>query len=295
MFINEHKHMWPIRLMCKVFDVHPSGYYAWVQRPEREPTDEERALLKAMRAIHTNQKHTVGSRRMVEELRREHMHIGRHKARRLMREDGMHVKRTPRFKRVSTTDSVHDHPVAENILNRNFDVDTPNAVWSCDITYIRTVHGFVYLAIVMDLFSRRVIGWHVAETMTQQLTITALWKAWKNRKHATGMIIHSDRGVQYAAEGYRHFLTHYCKATQSMSRKGNCWDNAPVESFFSTLKIEEFEEIEFRDLEHVRRQAWHYIENVYNRRRLHSTLGYKTPVDFEGAYIRKQRLTSTGV
>jgi len=141
----------------------------------------------------------------------------------------------------------------------------------------------------MDLFSRRIIGWHLSETITQQLTITALWKAWKNRAYATGMLIHSERGSQYAAAGYRQFLTDYCKATQSMSRKGNCWDNAPVESFFATLKTEEFNDINFVDLEHLKRQAAHYIENIYNRRRLHSTLGYTTPVDFENNYFRNQK------
>ncbi|MBZ0194174.1 MAG: integrase core domain-containing protein, partial [Deltaproteobacteria bacterium] len=123
----------------------------------------------------------------------------------------------------------------------------------------------------------------------QQLTITALWKAWKNRSYATGMLIHSDRGSQYAATGYRQFLTDYCKATQSMSRKGNCWDNAPLESFFATLKTEEFNDINFVDLEHVQRQAAHYIENIYNRRRLHSTLEYSTPVDFENNDVRNQK------
>lgn len=295
MFIHEHRRQWPIVVMCQVLSVHPSGYYAWLRRPASEPSAEERALLLAMREIHTVRKQTVGSRRMVEELAIRQLRAGRDKVRRLMREDGMRVKRTPRYRGVQTTDSNHEHPVAENLLGQDFTATAPNQKWSCDITYIRTRRGFVYLAIVMDLFSRRIIGWHVSDTMTQQLTIVALWKAWTRRKQPTGMIVHSDRGKQYAANGYRMFLANYCKAQQSMSRKGNCWDNAPVESFFATLKIEEFEAFEFRDLEHVRYHAAHYIDHVYNQQRLHSTLGYITPSQYEGAYFRQLRLTNSRV
>lgn len=289
MFINNHRHCWPVRLQCYVLQVSASGYYAWLKRPEPQLSDDERKLVRAMREIDEKSNHTFGSRRMYKELRRGNLVAGRHKMRRLMREDGIRVKRTPRRALVQTTDSQHQHPVADNRLNRNFTVTKPNTVWAADITYVQTNAGYVYLAVVMDLFSRRIIGWHLSETITQQLTITALWKAWKNRSYATGMLIHSDRGSQYAAAGYRQFLTDYCKATQSMSRKGNCWDNAPVESFFATLKTEEFNDINFVDLEHLKRQAAHYIENIYNRRRLHSTLGYTTPVDFENNYFRNQK------
>ena len=146
----------------------------------------------------------------------------------------------------------------------------------------------------MDLYSRRIIGWHLSEAIDQNLVTIAAWKAWKHRRKPTGMIMHSDRGKQYASRRYRRFLQRYCKARQSMSRKGNCRDNAPVESFFSTLKIEGLDQVVYRDIDHVRVEAWHYIE-YYNHRRLHSTLGYTTPVAFEGAYIRIQRMTKVGV
>jgi transposase InsO family protein len=250
-----------------------------------------------MRAIDKESKHSTGTRGMVQALRNRNHTVGRNRVRRLMKEDGMVAKRTPRYRRIATTNSAHDHPVAENLINRDFTPAAPNTVWSWDITYIRTQRGFVYLAIVMDLYSRRIIGWHVAEHITQRLTIVALWKAWKHRGMPAGMIIHSDRGMQYAARGYRQFLEKHCKARQSMSRKGNCWDNAPVESFFATLKIEGLDEAGFvyRDLEHVQREAWQFIEHRYNRRRLHSTLGYTTPIAFEGEYIRKQQLTTSSV
>ena len=295
MFIDEHTHQWPVRVMCKVFSVHPSGYYAWKRRPEKTPTDEERALLLEMRKIHKQSRRSAGTRTMVNNLRVVGYRVGRTRVRRLMKEDGIVAKRTPKYRRVSTTDSAHDFVVAKNHLNRNFTPEAPNKAWSCDITYIRTRGGFVYLAIVMDLYSRRIIGWHADERMTQGLTIMALWKAWKNRDMPTGMLIHSDRGKQYAADKYRKFLNNYCKARQSMSRKGNCWDNAPVESFFATLKIEGLDEHLYRDLDHVRHEAWLYIENHYNRTRLHSTLGYKSPIAYEGEYIRNQRVTKKSV
>ena len=292
MFIREQSYLWPVRVMCSVLSVHPSGYYKWLRRPASETTAEELSLLKTIREIHRKSKCTIGSRRMVEELAGKGVSVGRHRVRRLMRHDGLVVKRTPRHRGIATTDSNHRYQVSDNLLRRNFTATAPNQKWSCDITYIRTLSGFVYLAIVMDLYSRRIIGWHVSQDRTQQLTIKAVWKAWKARKQATGMIIHSDRGVEYAAHGYRNFIQRYCKAKQSMSRRGNCWDNAPVESFFATLKIEECESAPFRDLYHVQHRLGYYIEHVYNRRRLHSTLGYQTPVAFEGQFFKQLKLSS---
>ena len=233
-----------------------------------------------MRQIFTESKRAVGTRGLVENLALQGFVVGRKRVRRLMKADGKVAKRTPKARRVNTTDSRHRMPVAENLLQRNFSVASPNTVWSGDITYIRTLRGFVYVAVVMDLCSRRIIGWHVSENITQELTITALRKAWTSRKRPTGMILHSDRGVQYAAGGYRAFLEQHCKARQSMSRKGDCWDNAPVESFFATFKIEGLDLYAYDNIEVVRREAFRFIER-YNHRRLHSTLGYLTPVQFE--------------
>lgn len=215
MFIDANRKQWPVRVRCTVLEVHPSGYYAWKPRPAKTSTEEERSLLLAMRQIYKESRRATGTRGMVKELKNLKHDVGRKRVRRLMNEDGMVAKRTPRFRSVATTNSDHDHPIAENLVNRDFSQAAPNMVWSCDITYIRTRRGFVYLAVVMDLYSRRIIGWHVAEHMTQRLTLLALWKALKTRGLPTGMIMHSDRGVKYAARGYRQFVENHCSGQQS--------------------------------------------------------------------------------
>lgn len=293
MFIHEYRTQWRVTVMCHVLEVHPSGYYAWTKRPPHEMSEEERAIVMAMREIHRKSRRTNGSRRMVRELRRQGKVVGRHRIRRLMQEDGMRTVQTPR-KFVVTTDSNHSHRIAPNLLDRKFDAAEPNQKWCADFTYIQTLRGFVYLAVVMELFSRRIIGWHVADSMTQELTITALKRAMKQRGKPKHVIVHTDRGSQYAADDYRATLRSY-DGIASMSRKGDPWDNAPVESFFATLKTEGFQDTLFRDLQHVQSEALQYIENVYNRNRLHSTLDYTTPVQFERAYIRQQKLTKQSV
>jgi putative transposase len=285
----EHASQWDVGTMCRVLHVSRSGYYAWKQRPESERTEDDLKLVRTMRALFDEHGRTIGSRSMMKHLRANGYGIGRCKTRRLMREDGLVSKRTPKMRAVTTTDSNHDHPIAENVLQRQFAQSEPNRAWVSDITYIRTQRGFVYLAIVMDLYSRRIIGWHVSDTMTQELTIRAVWMAWTRRGRPAGVIVHSDRGSQYAANAYRRLLTERCRCVQSMSRKGNCWDNAPAESFFATLKMEQFEGLEIKDLEAAKYHAWYFIEIMYNNKRLHSTLGYVAPCQFEGAYIRNQK------
>lgn len=289
MFIMEHAEQWDVGTMCRVLHVSRSGYYAWKERPETERSAEELQLVRTMRALFDEHDRAMGSRRMVKCLRAAGHNIGRCKTRRLMREDGLVSKRTRKARAVTTTDTNHDHPIAENILQRRFKPSEPNRAWVCDITYIRTLRGFVYLAIVMDLYSRRIIGWHMSDTMTQEITIRALWMAWTRRGRPTGVIVHSDRGSQYAANAYRKLLVERCGCVQSMSRKGNCWDNAPAESFFATLKLEKFDGLEIKDLDAAKYYAWYFIEIMYNNKRLHSTLGYVTPCQFEGAYIRNQK------
>lgn len=293
MFIREHQKQWPVTMMCKELHVSASGYYAWTKRPECEPTEEERALLLKMRDIHTKTKHTTGSRRMRHLLRLENIVASRHRIRRLMREDGMRVVRTPRRLHPKSACTAATR-VAPNVLDRNFCATEPNQKWCADFTYIATRMGFVYLAVVMDLFSRRIIGWHVADTMSDTLTITALTQAWKSRGMPSGVLMHSDRGSQYTSDDYWATLND-CGAVVSMSRKGNPYDNAVVESFFATLKIEGLQKTRFRDLEHVQMVAWQYIENAYHRQRLHSTLDYITPVQCERAFFEEQRLTMQGV
>lgn len=250
MFIRDHGKVWPVRVMCEVLNVSPSGYYDWRKRLPGTPED-DKVLVLAIRELFSESNSTFGSRRMVRELRKRGHDVGRDRVRRLMREDGLQTKHAATKRRISTTDSNHSETIAPNLLDRNFDPAEPNQAWSCDITYIRTRAGFVFLAIVMDLYSRRIIGWAVSDEMHQGLTIRALYRAWVNRKRPTGVLIHSDRGSQYAAKAYRRLISERMRCIQSMSRKGNCWDNAPVESFFSTLKIEAIDEVLFRDLESV--------------------------------------------
>ena len=267
MFIRDHGKVWPVRVMCKVLNVSPAGYYDWRKRLPETP-EADRVLVLAIRELFAESKSSFGSRRMVRELRKKGHHVGRDRVRRLMREDGLQTKHATTKRRISTTDSNHN----------------------CDITYIRTRAGFVFLAIVMDLYSRRIIGWAVSDEMDQGLTIRALYRAWVNRKRPTGVLIHSDRGSQYAAIAYRRLISERKRCTQSMSRKGNCWDNAPVESFFSTLKIVAIDEVLFRDLESVQHTVLKYIELWYNQRRPHSRNGYVSPCELEGAFIKQRNV-----
>lgn len=289
MFIEAHKGQWPVSLMCCVLDVSRSGYHAWLRRTESSPSLDDQRLLKDMRSVFDQQRRAVGSRRMAVEMRAKGHTVGRHKVRRLMREDGMVAKRTRRKVAISTTDSSHGLDVADNKLQRQFKQQEPNKAWVCDITYVPTLAGFVYVSIVMDLFSRGIIGWNVSDTMTQQLTIEALASAWCRRGRPTGVIVHSDRGVQYAAAQYRRLLTDTCGCIQSMSRKANCWDNAPAESFFATLKTELCSDHVFTNLEDVRKHVWQFIEVYYNQQRRHSTLGNVSPKEFEDAYFRMRQ------
>lgn len=293
MFIHQHKREWPVSVMCAVLEVHPSGYYAWVQRPPSTKRDRHRTIVLEMRNHHRKSRRASGSRRLRKSLSGAGIRVGRHLLRRLMREDGIVAKRTPN-QRVTTTDSNHSHRIAPNHLNRDFQAAMPNQKWCADFTYIPTSAGFVYLAVVLDLFSRRVVGWHVADTMTQELTITALKRAMRLRKYPKNVLVHTDRGSQYAADVYRDILRGF-GGIASMSRKGDPWDNAPMESFFATLKIEAFDEITFKDVDHVRTEALQYIENEYNRSRLHSTIGYSTPVQFERAFNSNKQMTITSV
>lgn len=293
MFIHNHRTEWPVAVLCAVLEVHPSGYYAWQKRAPINRSNEERAIVIEIRNEHRRSRRSSGSRRLCKALRAVGIRVGRHRMRRLMREDGIVAKRTPR-KSVTTTDSNHSYRIAPNILNRDFSAAMPNVRWCADFTYVRTNTGFAYLAVVLDLFSRRVVGWHVAGAMTQDLTIKALRNAMRHRKNPKCVLVHTDRGSQYAADAYRDTLKSF-DGIASMSRKGDPWDNAPMESFFATLKVEAFDDIQFNDVAHVRMEAQQYIENEYNRNRLHSTLGYQSPVQFERAFFQQQQLTKQSV
>lgn len=264
--------------MCRVLEVSESGYYAWRGRPESVRSCANRKLLVHIKAVHQESDATYGSPRVQRELAAQGITCSENRVARLMREEGVEAKQVRRFK--ATTDSKHGLPVAENHLDRQFEPGEENRRWGADITYIWTQEGWLYLAVVLDLFSRRVVGWSMQPTLERRLVIDALEMALQNRKPAAGLLHHSDRGSQYASGDYQQLLSEAAMRC-SMSRKGNCWDNAPVESFFSTLKRERVHHRRYRTRAEARADIFHYIEVWYNRKRRHSSLGYLSPVDYE--------------
>ena len=266
--------------MCKVLSVSKSGYYAWLKRPESKRTGEERILLPLIRMVYTRHKKRYGSPRIADALCDEGYSVKKNRVARIMRDNGIRARGKRKFR--VTTKAGHRHPVAAHLLNRQFNVTAPNRVWVADLTYIRTAEGWLYLAAVMDLYSRRIVGWAMGKRITAELTLEALQQALSRRTVSPGLLHHSDRGSQYAAEAYQRLLQRH-GITVSMSRKGDCWDNAPMESFFATLKTELVYEETFLTREEAKLKIFEYIEAYYNRDRRHSTLGHKSPVDFENA------------
>jgi putative transposase len=277
-FIRDHHEHFPVRLMCRVLGASPSGFYDWLRRPESPRATEDRALVEKIQAVHGDSRRTYGSPRVHASLKAEGYRIGRKRVARLMRENDIRARTKRKFR--VTTDSRHDHPVAPNRLDRQFTVEAPNTVWLADLSYIWTREGWLYLAVVLDLFSRQVVGWAMDEQMPQELTLAALDMAIKRRRPLPGLMHHSDRGSQYAAGAYQKQLTEHAIVC-SMSRKGNCWDNAPMESFFHTLKTELVHHRDYQTRDEARRDIFEFIEIFYNRQRSHSTLGYLSPVQFE--------------
>lgn len=264
--------------MCRALEVSASGYYAWRSRKPSQRSIEDDTLLFKIVVIFKKMKERYGSPRIQEELRDEGCRVSRKRVERLMRLKGLRAKQTKKFK--ATTDSKHDHPVAANELGQDFEIDVPNARWVADITYVWTKQGWLYLAVVMDLFSRRIVGWQMSERMTRQLVIGALEMAIQARRPDAGLLHHSDRGSQYASADYRKLLEENGCAC-SMSRKGNCWDNAPVESFFATLKKELIHGRRFATRAQALSEIFEFIEVWYNRKRRHSALNYMSPVQYE--------------
>jgi transposase InsO family protein len=264
--------------MCKVLEVSPSGYYAWRKRPASATAQRRRRLTVIIKAIHEESRQNYGSPRVFEELQARGEPCNVKTVARIMRENDIVAKRRRKFK--VTTDSNHGLPVTENLLDRQFTVAAPNRAWVCDITYIPTWEGWLYLATVQDLFSRKIVGWSMQQRMTRQLVIDSLEMAVDRRRPKPGLLCHSDRGSQYASDDYQAVLARHGMAC-SMSRKGDCWDNAVMESFYSTLKTELIYHEIFRTRDEARRAVFEYIEMFYNRIRRHSTLGYLSPADFE--------------
>ncbi len=278
-FIEDHRHEHPVRLMCRALEVSPSGYYAWHDRPESARSAANRALLADVRRLHAQHRGRYGSPRLHAALRAEGSTVGRGRVERLMRRHGIRGVAARRF-HPATTDSRHGLPVAPDLLGQAFQVPRPNQVWLSDITYIPTDEGWLYLAAVLDLATRKVVGWAMRDNLRAELTCAALTMAAQRQRPAKGLIVHSDRGSQYASDPYRALLKGW-RMRQSMGRKGCCFDNAPMESFFHALKVELVHRRRFANREEARRALFAYLEGYYNRQRLHSALGYRTPEQAE--------------
>jgi putative transposase len=284
--VEAEKGTYPIEMMCELLEVSRSGYYAWLKRPEANRTKENKILSEHIQQIHTDSDQTYGSPRIQAALIARGLTPSRQRVVRLMKQLNIKARRKRRFK--VTTDSQHALPIADNILDRKFTTTEPDQAWVADITYIATHQGWLYLAVVVDLFSRKVVGWSMADHMRTDLVLTALDAALGQRIPAqSGLVFHSDRGSQYASSDYRNALEH-AGITCSMSRKGNCWDNAVAESFFGTLKTEFVHPRIFTTRESAKTAIAEWIEAFYNRKRLHSTIGYVSPVQFEENYWANQ-------
>jgi len=278
-FIDEHRDRWPVRLLCETLEVSPAGYYAWRQCPRSDRQQQRDALLVEIRAIHAQFKGRYGSPRIHAELVTRGHACCVNTVAKLMREAGIAAKTARKF-RCSTTDSDHDLPVAENLLDRQCNPSEANEAWVADITYIPTREGWLYLAAVEDLYSRRVVGWAMAEHMESRLVVDALAMAVQRRLPDEGLLAHSDRGSQYASEHYQRLLAKH-GITCSMSRRADCWDNAPMESFFASLKKELVHDADFATRAEARAAIVEYIEVFYNNQRRHSSLGYVSPAEYE--------------
>jgi len=276
--IQEHDRRYPIRLMCRALAVSAAGYYAWRIRPESARSVSDRTTLSVIRVIHRESRETYGSPRIWKALVTQGHRIGEHRVARLMRQDGIRAKTVTKWR--ATTQSQHRFPVAANTLERAFTVEAPNRVWAGDITYVWTLEGWLYLAVLLDLYSRRVVGWAMSQRITVELTEQALTMALAKRAPTAGLLHHSDRGSQYAATSYQRVLDEY-GLIPSMSRKGNCWDNACVESFFGTTKRELVYQRQYATRSEATQDIFEYIEVFYNRQRRHSTLGYHSPAEYE--------------
>lgn len=280
-FIQEHQNEFPVQRMCKVLSVSASGYYAWQRRPASPRAQTNEKLLPKIRAIHSQSRKTYGSPRVHAELIANGLRIGKNRVARLMRQENLRGQR--KKKQPHTTNSQHSHPVAPNRLNREFHASRPNEKWLADITYIPTAEGWLYLAVVLDLFSRRIVGWAFAASLESRLVEQAFCMAVQNRTTITGLLHHSDRGSQYAGDLYQRLLRDQ-QMQVSMSRTGNCYDNAPMESFFSTLKCEHVHSQKYPTRQEAQTDIFAYILGFYNRQRRHSSLGYLSPEEFERRY-----------
>lgn len=282
-FIHAHAGQYSVALMCSAMEVSRSGYYAWLKRPPskrvytREQADQK--LLRDVVDVHRASGGKLGQKALWARLVALGKQCGRHRVARLMRKNGLKGKKKQPF-RQHTTDSTHNLPVAPNVLKQNFIATAPNRTWTSDITYVRTLQGWLYLCVVLDLFSRRIVGWALMPTMTQELVLAALRRAIHARRPAAGLVFHSDRGSQYASHEVRQVLS-MNKMQQSMSGKGNCYDNAVTESWFAGYKAEAVPTGGYQTRAEAHISRFEHIEAFYNTIRPHSTLGYRSPAAFE--------------
>ena len=285
-WIDTQRKIYPLPVMCETLEVSISGYRAWKgggTANRKRLTDAQ--LLAVIHAIHAQIKGAYGSPRILREIRGRGFPVSKERVERLMRENGIRGRHKRRYK--ATTDSKHSLPVAPNRLDRNFSPSAPNRAWGADLTYVWTDEGWLYLAIVLDLFNREIVGWSIKPRMTADIVTDALTMAWFRRRPASGLIHHSDRGSQYASLVFQEKLKDYGMVC-SMSRKGNCWDNAPTESFFNSLKNERVHGTRYATRAEAIADLFDYIEVFYNRSRRHSTLGYKSPTQFLQNWIKTQ-------
>jgi putative transposase len=286
-FISVEKACTPVSVLCRVLEVTRSGFYAWLSRePSAHEIDDEKLAIE-IAAIHKASRETYGSPRVQAELRAKGFDVSRKRVARIMSQLGLEGRRKRPFR--GTTDSKHNLPVAENVLDRKFEVDSPDVAWVTDITYVWTAEGWLYLAAILDLFSRRVVGLAMSERIDRELVLEALRVAIGRRTPNLGLVHHSDRGSQYASGDYQQALDQL-GVVCSMSRKGNCWDNAVAESFFATLKTECIYRRRFATRAEARKAIFEFVEVFYNRRRRHSTIGYMTPTEFEMKFIEEKKL-----
>ncbi len=276
--INRHRDAYPVRMMCGALKVSRSGYYAWRKRPESDRASTDRSLTDSIREIYRDSKGVYGAVKIRAELKAQGQPYGRHKIARLMRLVGLKGCPSRRFKTTTRSDPGHDK--AKNLLEQDFTAKAPDHRWASDITFINTQQGWLYLAVVMDLYSRRIIGWSMARWISRHLVIDALNMALGAREPTDQLIHHSDRGAQYTSDDFRDALARH-GIQCSMSGRGNCYDNAVVESFFGLLKRERVNRVRYRTREEARADIFDYIECFYNRKRRHSYVGYIGPADYE--------------
>jgi len=281
-YIHAEKAHFSVAALCRNFGVTRQGYYAYAKRPSSQRLARDAELQQQVQSTFRKHRQKYGSPRILEELRREGFQASKRRVERTMRALGLSARKPHRW-RVSTTQSDPSHPVVANVLNRDFTASRPDERWVTDITYVWTDEGWCYLAVILDLYSRAVVGWALAVTLSTQLPMAALRMAVQRRRPQAGLMHHSDRGCQYTSFEYRSALAQH-GVTVSMSRKGNCWDNAVAESFFGTLKNELVHDRSWPSRLELRAAVFEYIESYYNRRRLHSSIGYKTPSEVEDEY-----------